>query len=358
MTVRSLLRSLLLGGALLLVGLGLTVAIASQINLRSIETNQVGVAGDGGGAPLFDVRKMAASQTEARCLRLTSQGKGSSTLRLWGITGGTGFDRYLRLRIERGQVPPAAFGSCAGFAPDGASSTIYDGTLRDFPDGAAQAFSDAEPFAPVSTRAYRFTVISDSNPAQQGLWASQDFRICARPIGLSGDGCFPYNPDDWQAAPPAPPTGGAGPPSCTTIISKVAGPTFRGKRVTKWRRLAPQPARPGRPILKARMVTYVRGPVGDRRIIARLSAQYGKAIRKKYRIRAVTYFVNGKRTGRVQRAYPYRVRIPSKLLRVGKNNIRARVDIGGPGVKPRTIYWGFKLGAVKKGSSTGCVINQ
>ncbi len=318
-------------------------AVAATVRVPEAVVN-AGVEADGTGA-LFTLPAMGANVTARRCMRLTAR-QVDSTLRLYGQTTGTGFADHLRLTVERGQVPPGPYGSCAGFVAD-VDPVVFDGTLEQFPDGAQQATQDAAPFPRDTARAYRFSITSDDDPARAGKWARQDFTVCARPIGTASTDCSPLPAQVFREVSVDDPR------PCDAVDVAATGDRWQRKRILKWRRLAPQPAAAGAPILKARMVVYVLGPIGKRRLVTRLAVRYGHGIRKRYRIQSVQYLVNGKRIGSRQRTYPYRIRVPNSALKAGKNNIRARVVISGRGVKPRTLYWGFRLAAVKQADGTG-----
>jgi hypothetical protein len=112
------------------------------------------------GSAVLSLENAKPGDYATGCLRLTYRGSEPARVLLYGTTTGTGFDRFLELKVERGA-------SCHGGEP------VYDGTLEDFPDAPAGAIE--EPWMPDESHVYRFAIsVRDDNDAQ-GLTARQTF---------------------------------------------------------------------------------------------------------------------------------------------------------------------------------------
>ena len=112
------------------------------------------------GSAVLSLENAKPGDSAAGCLRLTYRGSKPARILLYGTTRGTGFDRYLELRVERGA-------SCRAGRP------VYDGTLAGFPDTPRDAIDES--WTPNETHAYRFEIrVRDDNDAQ-GLTARQTF---------------------------------------------------------------------------------------------------------------------------------------------------------------------------------------
>jgi hypothetical protein len=179
---------------------------------------------------------------------------------MYGLTTGTGLDRYLTLQITRGTLPagtPAA--SCAGFNPDSADYTangagvIYSGRLNDLPTAADTALTDPVSAWPADGAvAFRMTVaLLDTNSAQDAN-ATQRFYfgVIAPPAPPSI--VTPLRPPSGSTAPitaaPAittPATPDASTPA-TPVARRVA---FTGDSVT------------ARGVLRLRIKTYGKAKV-------------------------------------------------------------------------------------------------
>ena len=135
------------------------------------------------GRPLFEVSEMSPGQVLSACERVTNEGPAAADVGMWGETTGTGLDRYLDLKIERGSQPAEAEPtSCSGFEPDTqdyhglGAAVVYTGTLDQLPAEQQSAVWDpVSSWTAGSSVAYRMTVsLADDNGAQ-GLTAVQRF---------------------------------------------------------------------------------------------------------------------------------------------------------------------------------------
>lgn len=143
------------------------------------------------GSAVLSLQKAKPGDSATGCLRLAYRGSKPARVLLFGTTSGTGFDRYLELKVERGA-------SCRG----GRRKIVYNGTLADFPHGAGGAIE--ETWAAGEAHAYRFEISVRDDNAAQGLTAKQTFtwstegRIAAPPGQTEDEG----SPAATLAAPP------------------------------------------------------------------------------------------------------------------------------------------------------------
>lgn len=112
------------------------------------------------GSAVLSLEDAKPGDSASGCLRLTYRGSEPARVLLYGTTTGTGFDRYLELKVERGV-------SCKGGRP------VYDGTLEDFPDAPAGAIEES--WMPDDSYMYRFAISVRDDNAAQGLTARQAF---------------------------------------------------------------------------------------------------------------------------------------------------------------------------------------
>jgi hypothetical protein len=112
------------------------------------------------GIAVLSLENAKPGESATGCLRLTYRGSEPDRVLLYGSTSGTGFDRYLELKVERGA-------SCKG------GRRIFDGTLTDFPDAPGDAIG--ETWSPNESHAYRFEISVRHDNAAQGLTARQAF---------------------------------------------------------------------------------------------------------------------------------------------------------------------------------------
>jgi hypothetical protein len=114
------------------------------------------------GSAVLSLENARPGDSATGCLRLTYRGSERGRVLLYGSTGGTGFNRYLGLKVERG-------GSCKS----GRRKSVFDGTLRDFPDAPSGAIE--ETWSPNESHVYRFEISVRDDNAAQGLTARQTF---------------------------------------------------------------------------------------------------------------------------------------------------------------------------------------
>ncbi|HET6771500.1 MAG TPA: hypothetical protein VFH75_07665 [Actinomycetota bacterium] len=148
---------------------------------------KVELTSDDGGLAMFFLEGVAPGDPPATsCLQVSYTGSVPVTVRLYGMTTGTGLDPYLDLTLTRGTLPALTAGSCSGFAPDTANhigagpGVIYRGSLRDYPDEYSGGLVDREAGGPEwwadgERHAYRFQISMRDDNAAQGRTAGQTF---------------------------------------------------------------------------------------------------------------------------------------------------------------------------------------
>lgn len=147
---------------------------------------------DADGA-LLSLSAALPGATDTGCIRVRYTGSLSSTVRLYGTTGGSGLDQYLDVTVTRGVYSPSepAFDSCTNFQSDATNyigagaGVIYSGTLQGFPDNYAGGLVDPTAGSPEAWTAtedhvYRIQVTLQNVQAAEGLTATQTFTWEAR----------------------------------------------------------------------------------------------------------------------------------------------------------------------------------
>ena len=129
------------------------------------------------GSAVLSLQNAKPGDSTSGCLRLVYRGSRPARVLLYGATSGTGFDRYLELRVERGA-------SCNG----GRRKLVFDGTLQDFPDAPGSAIE--ETWSPDESHSYRFEIAVRDDNAAQGLTARQTFTW-----STDGQLAHPHPPD-------------------------------------------------------------------------------------------------------------------------------------------------------------------
>lgn len=130
---------------------------------------------DGGTSPLA-MANVRPGDSDTACFQVSYTGSAPSTVRFYGIVGGSGLASYLNLTVTRGTFSgtPAA-GSCTGFTADATGSVLYDGTLASFPTTTGTAIADpASSWTSGDKRGYKVTwsLPGATAAAAQGLSAS------------------------------------------------------------------------------------------------------------------------------------------------------------------------------------------
>jgi predicted ribosomally synthesized peptide with SipW-like signal peptide len=179
----TLLLMAVIGGA---AGVGTWSAFSSTTentgNTFAAGTVIIGDSDGGGTSPMFTFANAKPGQADTpSCITVTYTGSLSSSVRLYGTTGGTGLDQYLDLVVTRGSGA-GAFDDCVGFVADSVG-VVYSGLLQGFADGYdAPGIDDGEVWTNPESHQYKFevTLRSDAPNAAQGLNATQVFTWEAR----------------------------------------------------------------------------------------------------------------------------------------------------------------------------------
>lgn len=164
----------------------------SQNPGNSYTAGTVTITDDDSGAAMFNgLTNVKPADTLTRCIRVNYAGTIPSSVRLYGATGGTGFDRHLDLEVTRG-TKTSGFSSCTDFTPDTptyvsgeGAGVIYRGTLQSFADDYAGGIPEPLASAPESwssgeSHAYRFKLKADSDSDGQSKSVTQSFTWEAR----------------------------------------------------------------------------------------------------------------------------------------------------------------------------------
>jgi hypothetical protein len=114
------------------------------------------------GSAVLSLQNAKPGDSASGCLRLVYRGSEPDRVLLYGSTSGTGFDRFLDLKVERGA-------SCKG----GRHKLVFDGSLKAFPDTPTAALE--ETWSPGEEHTYRFEITVRDDNAAQGLTARQTF---------------------------------------------------------------------------------------------------------------------------------------------------------------------------------------
>lgn len=182
--MRAITSNPLVLGVTAVLALAATAAAAPSLLTSSPATDaQVGLATNGGHAPMFQAPNMRPGVVASRCVTLTTSGTSTALAGVFSQVTGTGLDRYLTLTIERGPTIPAGYPSCAGFEPDTAntlglgSGVLYRGALDGVPSTEAGALMDPTVWPAHSSATYRFTLQVADDRAAEGLSVGVSFRF-------------------------------------------------------------------------------------------------------------------------------------------------------------------------------------
>ncbi len=132
------------------------------------------------GSSMLSMANAGPGSTATSYIVVAYTGTLASTIRLYGLTTGTGLARFLNLTVTRGS------GTGAGFVPDPTDYTgagagvIYRGTLADLPSDYGTGIVDPGTWQGPESHSYRFQVTVADDGAAQGLTAGADFLWEAR----------------------------------------------------------------------------------------------------------------------------------------------------------------------------------
>lgn len=145
---------------------------------NSLGAGTVVLSDNDSGSALFSLSNMKPGDTSTKCLKVDYTGSLSSTVKLYGTTGGTGLASYVTLQVRRGSFPgaPPASNACTGFT---SSATVYNGNLSAFPTTYG-AGTDEGTWTNGTSNVYEITMTLQDDNAAQGLTATQTFTWEAR----------------------------------------------------------------------------------------------------------------------------------------------------------------------------------
>jgi hypothetical protein len=160
---------------------------------NTITSGTVTLSDNDADGALLSLSAALPGATDTGCIRVRYTGSLSSTVRLYGTTGGTGLDQNLDVTVTRGVYSPSepAFDSCTNFQADATNyigagaGVIYSGTLQGFPDNYAGGLVDPTAGSPEAWTAtedhvYRIQVTLQNVQAAEGRTATQTFTWEAR----------------------------------------------------------------------------------------------------------------------------------------------------------------------------------
>lgn len=184
-----LLTSLVLGLIGVVAGIGTWSAFSATTSNdgNSFASGTVAIGDDDANGAIFNLAAMEPGATDFGCLVVTYTGSLDANVRMYGVTGGSGLDAYLDLKVTRGTKSSGAFDDCTNFTADVTNYTgngagvVYLGTLQAYPDSWAAGLQDApgalESWATSEAHAYRIdiTLQSAAPVGAQGKSATQQF---------------------------------------------------------------------------------------------------------------------------------------------------------------------------------------
>ena len=95
-------------------------------------TGTVALTDDDSGTALFSASNLKPGSTDTKCIVVTSNGSLPSAVKLYGTGYSTQKALGSSINLSITQGTGGSFGSCTGFTPLGAGSSLYSGTLAAF----------------------------------------------------------------------------------------------------------------------------------------------------------------------------------------------------------------------------------
>ena len=134
------------------------------------------ITDDDAGVAMFTPTNMKPGDSNTVCIKATYSGSlVPATVKLYGVSGGTGLDAYLDVTIDIGTG--GVFGNCTGFIADGGPSA-FSGTLAAFAathTNFANGIAGWSPAVNPESKTYRVIVSLADNNAAQGLNGTATF---------------------------------------------------------------------------------------------------------------------------------------------------------------------------------------
>jgi hypothetical protein len=166
------LTALVLGIALLVLGVGSAWAVAASPPAPGIGTDGPTLRQTHGSAPLA-LPNGAPGSTAVSTTTIAYDGSAPAAVRLSGEVSGD-LAPYLAVTIVRGT------GTGAAWRPE-SGPPLFDGTLAALPAGWTSGLTDGRSWQPGETHTFRITVTLLDRPAAQGRTAAATFRWETRP---------------------------------------------------------------------------------------------------------------------------------------------------------------------------------
>ena len=169
-----------------LVASGIVVSTASYSAFSSTTVNPtsnwtagtVALTDDDSNTALFTATNLKPGQTGSNCIAVTSTGSLASAVKLYGTGAATTNNLASNITLSVVQGTGGGFGSCTGFTPLSAGSSLYNGTLAAFGTSYTNYSNGVGTWAPTGTasetRTYQVTyTVSNTAPnTTQGGTAS------------------------------------------------------------------------------------------------------------------------------------------------------------------------------------------
>jgi|tagenome__1003787_1003787.scaffolds.fasta_scaffold20872267_2 hypothetical protein len=138
----------------------------------------VALSDDDSNTAMFNATGLKPGSTGTKCIAVTSTGSLPSAVKLYGTSPSTTNALSSSITLSVVQGNGGTFGSCTGFTPLGAGSSVFSGTLASFGTTATGFANGLGTWAPTGTasetRVFQFTYTLDAaapNSTQGGTAA-------------------------------------------------------------------------------------------------------------------------------------------------------------------------------------------
>src|SRR3954465_4259490 len=126
----------------------------------------VALSDDDSNTAMFNATGLKPGSTGTKCIAVTSTGSLPSAVKLYGTSPSTTNALSSSITLSVVQGNGGTFGSCTGFTPLGAGSSVFSGTLASFGTTATGFANGLGTWAPTGTasetRVFQFTYTLDS----------------------------------------------------------------------------------------------------------------------------------------------------------------------------------------------------
>jgi hypothetical protein len=266
--------------------------------------------------PLFDAANLVPGAEVAACATVRNDGDGRGRPLLYVPEVSGSLAAHLRLTVTRGRSAGAGGGSCEGFAADdrrfGADEpgVVFRGRLDAFPASAATALLDPGVWAAGEAHAYRFALELADEAGAEGRASAWNWRLAVEALDSSAPPADPASPVSAAGV-------GSEAASCRTVRLAGAARGRRNRTLVKIVRLSPR--------VHGVVVLRVFGASGAPRFVMTTGLRVRGKTLLIPRWARVRYVLN-RRHVRVARVRPFRVRVPARALRQGRNSVGVRVQ--------------------------------